>query len=176
MSAPSARAQLLKLRAWAAPRLLGQKALERVLQVPFAPLQLGVRPALLDRSQHAAVGVADDPLGLTEQRAEKRAPMSRMRAREGLGAPEPRLARPVADRAEDVEGDPPRRDPPPAGVQGPDPERQVVELLGDGACHRGVRRAQLLYDWIVSGRGPWDAREPRLSGPPKKLEPPHRAV
>ncbi len=41
-----------------------------------------------------------------------------MRARKGLGTPEPRPAGPVADRAEDIEGDPAGRDPSAAGVQG----------------------------------------------------------
>jgi hypothetical protein len=98
-----------------------------VLEVPFALVQLHLRPALLDCPQHAAVGVADHPLRLARQRAEEGAPVGRMSAREGLGAPEPRLAGAVADRAEDVERDSAGRDPPPAGVQGSNPERQVVE-------------------------------------------------
>jgi hypothetical protein len=98
-----------------------------MLQVPFALVQLGVRPARLDRLQHAAVGVADDPPWLAGQRAEKRAPVGRMSAREGLGAPEPRLPGAVADRAENLEGDPAGRDRPAAGVQGSDPEGQMVK-------------------------------------------------
>jgi hypothetical protein len=41
--------------------------------------------------------------------------------------PEPRLAGAVADRAEDVEGDPPSGYPPAARILGPDPEGQVIE-------------------------------------------------
>jgi hypothetical protein len=98
-----------------------------MLQVPFALVQLDARPAPLDRPQHAAVGVADDPLRLARQRAEEGAPVGRMRARKGLRAPEPRLAGAVPDRAEDVEGDPSGGNPPAVGVQGPDPEGQMVE-------------------------------------------------
>ena len=50
-----------------------------------------------------------------------------MGGRKRLGAPELGLARHVPDRAKDVEGDPPRRDPPPTGVQRPDPKRQVIK-------------------------------------------------
>jgi hypothetical protein len=57
-----------------------------------ALLQLGVWPARLDRPQHSAVGVTDDPPWLAGQRAEEGAPVGRVGAREGLGAPEPRLA------------------------------------------------------------------------------------
>jgi hypothetical protein len=41
--------------------------------------------------------------------------------------PELRLAGAVADRAEDIEGDPASRDRPAGGVQGPDPEGQMLE-------------------------------------------------
>src|SRR5215216_5180515 len=50
-----------QLLAVVAPCLLGEQALKRVLQVPFALLQLGVWPARLDRPQHSAVVVTDDP-------------------------------------------------------------------------------------------------------------------
>jgi hypothetical protein len=50
-----------------------------------------------------------------------------MGGRKRLGAPELGLGGNVADRAEDVEGDPPSRDPPPTGVQRPDAKRQVIE-------------------------------------------------
>ncbi len=49
--------------------LLGEQALKRMLQMPLALMKLGVGPALLDRPQHPAVGVADDPLGLARQRS-----------------------------------------------------------------------------------------------------------
>jgi hypothetical protein len=42
-------------------------------------------------------------------------------------APEPRLAGHVSDRAEDVEGDPAGRNPPPGGIQSADAEGQVIE-------------------------------------------------
>lgn len=95
--------------------------------MPFALVQLGIRPAPLDRPQHAAIGVADDPLRLALQGAEQGAPVGRIGAPERLGMPEPGLAGAVADRAEDVEGDSPGGDPPALGVVGPDPERQMVE-------------------------------------------------
>lgn len=63
-----------------------------------------------------------------------------MRARERLRAPEPGLAGSVADRAEDVEGDPAGGDPLPVPVQGPDPERQVIEQ------QRALRRPE---GWAV---------------------------
>jgi hypothetical protein len=73
-----------------------------------------------------------------------------MCGRKGRGTPEPRLSGAVADRAEDVEGDPAGRDSPPAGVEGPDPEGQVVEeqraLRRPGALAVGLednRREQL---------------------------------
>src|SRR5207342_2203022 len=81
----------------------------------------------LDRPQHSAVGVADDSLGLTRQRAEESAPVGRMCARKCFCVPELRLAGLVADRAEDVEGDPPGGNALAVGVQGADPEGQVIE-------------------------------------------------
>jgi hypothetical protein len=86
-----------------------------------------MRPARLDRLQHAAVGVADDPPGLARQRLEEGAPVGEMGAYERLSEPEPRLAGAVADAAEDVEGDPAGGDPSPGGIQGPNPEGQVVK-------------------------------------------------
>jgi hypothetical protein len=122
--------------------LLGEQALKRVLQVPFALVQLGGGPALLDRPQHPAMGIANDPLRLARQRAQEGAPIGGVSAREGLGPPEPWLAGAVADRAEDVESDPPGRDSPPAGIQGPHPEGQMVEQKG--ALTRPGGRAMLL--------------------------------
>ena len=68
-----------------------------MLQVPFALLQLGLRPARRDRGQHAAVGVADDPLRLTGQRAEEGAPVGGLGTCERLSQPEPRPAGGEAD-------------------------------------------------------------------------------
>jgi hypothetical protein len=61
--------QLLELVARASPQLLGEQALERVLEMPFAWVELGLGPVPFDRLQHAAVGVADDPQGFSGQRA-----------------------------------------------------------------------------------------------------------
>jgi len=90
-------------------------------------MELGLGPALGDRLQHPAVGVADNPLGLARQGAEEGAPVRRLSRREGLSAPQSRLAGAVADRAEDVEGDPAGGDPPPGRIEGPDPKGQMVE-------------------------------------------------
>ena len=117
-----AAAQLLELLFGIVPSLLGQQTIERVLQMPFALLQLGLRPALCERGQHAAVGVADDPLGLTRQGAKEGPPVARLGARERLCQPEPRPASVEAHAAEDVEGDPARRDPPTVAIKGPHPE------------------------------------------------------
>jgi len=88
-------------------------------------MALGVRPAGLDRAQHAAVGAAHDSLRSTGQRAEGRAPVERMGAAERFGAPAFRLAGAVSHRTEDIEGDA-------SGirlpfVERPDAERQLVE-------------------------------------------------
>ena len=97
------------------------------MQVPLALMKLGVRPALLNRPQHSAVGVADDSLGRARQRSEESAPVDRMRARERLRTPEPGLAGLVANRAEDVESDPAGGDALAVGVQGADPKREMIE-------------------------------------------------
>jgi hypothetical protein len=102
-----AGSKFLQLLCRVAPRLLGKQALEGVLQMPLALLKLGAWPASLDRPRHPAVGIADDSLGLTPQRAEESAPVGRMCARKRLRVPELWLARLVTDRAEDIEGDPP---------------------------------------------------------------------
>jgi hypothetical protein len=139
-----ASSQLLELLARVAPRLLGQQALEGVLEGPLALVKLGLRPALGNRLQHAAGGVADDPLGPSRQRGQKCAPVGRVGGREGLGARKPRPAGHIADRAEDVEGDPAGRDPPTGGVQRPDAERQVIEQ--ERALSRPGARAMGLED------------------------------
>ena len=98
-----------------------------MLEVPLALVKLRLRPTLGDRLEHADVGVADDPLRLARERAQECAPVGRMGGRKRFGAPKPRLSSYVSDRAEDIEGDPAGRNPPPGGVQGPDPEGQMVE-------------------------------------------------
>jgi hypothetical protein len=60
------------------------------------------------------------------------------------GAPKLRPAGHIADRAEDVEGDPAGRDPPTGGVQRPDAERQVIEQ--ERALSRPGARAMGLED------------------------------
>jgi len=109
-----------------------------VLQMPFAAVQLRLRPARLDGLQHAAVGVADDALGMARQRAEESAPVGGLGACERLGEPEPRLAGAIADAAEDVEGDLAGGDSPPAGVQGSNPKGQMVEQQR-AVCRPGRR-------------------------------------
>ena len=119
--------QLVELGARVSARLLGQQAIEGMLEVPLALVKLPFRPTVGDRLQHAHVGVADDSSGLARQRGQKRAPIRRVGGREGLRAPEPRLARHVSDRAKDVEGDPAGRNPPAGGIQSADAEGQVIE-------------------------------------------------
>ena len=115
-----------------------------MLQVPFVVLQLGLRPARRDGLQHAIVGVADDAIRRAGQGGEERAPVGRLRAREGHRAPEPRPAGPVADSAQDIEGDPAAGDPSAALVQGPDPEGQMIEQ--ERARGRPGARAVRLID------------------------------
>ena len=73
------------------------------------------------------MGVADDSLRLPWQRAEEGAPVRRVRARERLRAPEPGFAGLIAGGAEDVEGDAAGGDSLALGVQGTDPEGQMIE-------------------------------------------------
>src|SRR5919199_3808241 len=91
--------------------------------MPLAVVELRRGPTPLERLDHSPVGAPR----LAGERGEKGAPVVRMGAREGLRVPQPRLARAVSDRAEDVEGNPSTGDPGSARVLGSDPEGQVVE-------------------------------------------------
>src|ERR671928_856469 len=83
--------------------------------MPLAVVKLRRGPTLLERLDHSPVGVADHAPRLAGERGEKGAPVVRMGAREGLRVPQPRLARAVSDRAEDVEGNPSPGIPAPRG-------------------------------------------------------------
>jgi hypothetical protein len=64
---------------------------------------------------------------------------------ERLSEPESRLAGVEADAAEDIEGDLPGGDPPPAGVQGSNPKGQMVEQQR-ALCRPGSRTVGLKDD------------------------------
>src|SRR5680860_776955 len=71
--------------------------------MPFALVQLCLWPACLDSSEHAAVTITDNALGIAGQRAQEGAPVGRIGACKRLCEPELGLARDKADAAEDIE-------------------------------------------------------------------------
>jgi hypothetical protein len=146
-----ASSQLLELLARVAPRLLGQQALEGVLEGPLALVKLGLRPALGNRLQHAAGGVADDPLGPSRQRGQKCAPVGRVGGREGLGRAKASACRPHSRprrrrrRRPGRQGSAYRRRPAPGRGTAGDRARaspQPARRSGDGARRRPAQRAQ----------------------------------
>src|SRR5680860_810703 len=86
--------------------------------MPFALVQLCLWPACLDSSEHAAVTITDNALGIAGQRAQEGAPVGRIGACERLCEPELGPARDKADAAEDIESHLAGGDSPPTGVQG----------------------------------------------------------
>src|SRR5665811_2561860 len=70
--------------------------------MPFALVQLCLWPACLDSSEHAAVTITGNALGIAGRRAQEGAPVGRIGAYERLCEPELGLARDKADAAEAV--------------------------------------------------------------------------
>src|SRR5665811_2555064 len=95
--------------------------------MPFALVQLCLWPACLDSSEHAAVTITDNALGIAGQRAQEGAPVGRIGACERLCESELGLARDKADAAENIESHLASGDWPPTGVQGSHPKGQMVE-------------------------------------------------
>src|SRR5450759_3269330 len=95
--------------------------------MPFALVQLCLWPACLDSSEHAAVTITNNALGIAGQRAQDGAPVGRIGARERRCEPELGLACDKADAAEDIESHLAGGDSPPAWVRGSHPKGQMVE-------------------------------------------------